>query len=558
MRAMVKAFDSKYQYGIFHIMFTGIGVTTLYAQIISLFSGVGLWANVFLIAICLCGFLAGKKNMVQEWRIMNQQLFETISKKRLYLGILVTVLAMVCFALASAGPAKLIDTDWYHAQTIRWIEEYGCVKGVANLFTSLGFNSSQHYFDALFSMKFLFGQSLKGTGGYFGLLLFLHGWFRLLNIRRGDRTIGDIITPANAMAAAEIVYVIIITAFFTDPYTDTLPNCLSFFILTEWIALLEEKGEGKKEEVFPYAFLCILAVFATVVKTSAAILILLVIQPAIMLIQNKEWKKIGGYLLIGLLSAVPFFLTNIKTSGYLVYLASGVDLFDVPWKIDVEVLRYSVDSMIHDARGVNKTMEEVLDVGLRWIPDWFRNESISHQILYLAVLGVFLFDVMLFIKDMIVKRKQDIQHLLVRGVIYLSLFYWLMTIPQVKYSWTFLLAPLVLVPAYYIRRERGLFSLLTKAVGVLAAGVLLLYAGFYTYRTIGYIKTAVPDYLVKQADYEHHSMASVEIGGLTFYIRDEESDILCGYYVFPYINDESVLESLEVGESLKDGFYIGQ
>lgn len=543
MQALTKAFRSDYRYGIFHMVFAGIMVTTCYAQIFSLFTGVGLLANVILLLFCLCYLIMGKGSIRQVFSGFGSDGTPVI---RTRIGILVAVIAVICFALASSGPAKLIDTDWYHAQTIRWIEEYGCVKGIANLFTSLGFNSSQHYFDALFSMKFLFGQSMKGTGGFFGLLLFLHGWSRLVKVRKSGGHIAD------AMAVAEIVYVIIITAFFTDPYTDTLPNCLSFFILTEWIALLEEK----EADVFPYAYLCILAVFATVVKTSAVIMILLVIQPAVILIKHKEWKKIIGYLVIGIAVAVPFFLTNIRTSGYLVYLASGVDLFDVPWKIDVEILKHSVDSMIHDARGVNKTMEEVMNAGLTWIPDWFRNDSLSHQILYLAILAVMVFDWTMIIINLVKRQKQDGKMLLVRGVVYLSLIYWLMTIPQVKYCWAYLLAPLALVPAYYLRHMQGRLRWLVWGSGALAAGVLLMYTAFYSYRTMGYIRTAIPDYLIWQADYERHEMKPVKKDSHTFFVREEEGDILCGYYVFPYLHDEEILESLVVGESLRDGFYL--
>ncbi len=432
-----RMFGSGYQGGIFHVMFVGIMITTCYAQVFSLFAGVRMAANILLILFCF-GFAAffRKANMKAAlgWKAgLIADIAPQSSRKR---GIMVAVLIVVTliFALAAAGPAKLIDTDWYHAQTIRWIEEFGSVKGIANLFPSLGFNSSQHYFDALFSMKFLLGQSLKGSGGFFALLLFLHGFFRLLKCKRGGSHIAD------AMAVAEIVYVIIITSFFTDPYTDTLPNCLTFFIVTEWIAMLAKE----EKEIFPYALLCILAVFAAVVKTSAVLVALLVIYPAVLLIQRREWKHIAGYLLTGITVAVPFFLTNIRTSGYLVYLASAIDWFDVWWKSDIGIMKAAAGSMIHGVRGVWKPVEEVMNVGLRWIPDWFGSESLSHQILYIAVGGMVAFDLLMVIRDILKPRKPDWPMLLVRVVIVGNLVYWLFTIPQVKYGWACLLAPLAL------------------------------------------------------------------------------------------------------------------
>ncbi len=542
-----KILKTDVEMSLFHKLFAGIMITTCYAQVFSLFGGVGMLANLIIILVCILYIVISRKSLLAE---LDKDLH--IFKEKPFLSVCLGLLPVILFALVSSGPPKLIDTDWYHAQTIRWIEEYGCVKGVSNLFYSLGFNGAQHYFDALYSMKFIFGQSLKGAGGYFGLLLFLHGAFRLLGAKQRKHHIAD------ALAGAEIIYIIIITAFFTDPYTDTLPNCLIFFILTEWISLTEESDDNRKVIIFPYAFLCVLAVFATVAKTSAVIIVLLVIYPAVLLIRQKAWKEIAVYILTGLLVIVPFFITNVITSGYLVYLASGADFFKVPWKIDIEVLRYSVDSMIHGARAVNASMDETLNNGLAWIPQWFRNDSASHKILYLGIMGMFLFDVVMIIRDLLTGRKQDLRLIFLRAVVYIGLVYWLMTIPQVKYCWALLLTPLAVVPAVYLKqKEKGAFKYITLLATLGALGIFALYGGFYSYRTLGYVKTAFPHYLIKQADYEQHQMVPVEKDGQTFYIREKDGSIVCGYYVFPYLNDEDMLDTLVVGQSPKDGYSLG-
>lgn len=533
----------------FYDLFAGIMCTTCYAQVYSLFGGVGLGANIGLLVFCLIyALLFGKKVAVElgSWLGEKREELPSFVKKGLLCAL---VLGTAAYALATSGAPKLIDTDWYHAQTIRWIEEYGCVTGVANLFYSLGFNSAQHYFDALYSMKAVFGVSLHATGGYFGILLLFHGLLRLAGWKTHKRHIGD------GLAFAEVVYTIIVTAFFADPYTDTLPNCLVFFILTEWITLLE----AEEKEDFPYSFLCIFGVFATVVKTSVVMVVLLVIQPAIWLIKNKSWEKIAGYILTGILIAVPFFITNVRVTGYLVYLASAVDLFDVPWKIDVEIVKYSVASMIHDARAVQATMDEALNSGLAWVPTWFKNDSVSHRILYLAICFLLLFDIAGTIFSVLKKKAPELPMLLPRLVVLIGLIYWFFTIPQVKYCWVFLLFPLVVVPLIYLEKfkERGRIGKLAVMTTVLTGGaVLLMYIGFYGLRTLGYIRDALPDTLVMQTDYQKYEMKPVEKDGHTFYIREEGGAIVCGYYVFPYLNDEELLDRLVTGEKLSDGFSL--
>lgn len=535
----------------FYDLFAGIMCTTCYAQVYSLFGGVTLGANVGLLIFCLIyAVLFGKKaaGEIGGWLHDRKGEMSPLVKKGL---ICVTVLGAVVYALATSGAPKLIDTDWYHAQTIRWIEEYGCVTGVANLFYSLGFNSAQHYFDALYSMKAMFGVSLHATGGYFGLLLLFHGLIRLAGWKAHRRHIAD------SLALAEVVYTIIVTAFFADPYTDTLPNCLVFFILTEWITLLETE----EKEDFPYAFLCIFGIFATVVKTSVVMVVLLVIQPAIQLIRNKNWGKIAGYILAGILIAVPFFITNVRVTGYLVYLASAVDLFDVPWKIDIEIVKYSVDSMIHDARAVNAAWDEALHNGLAWVPIWFKNDSVSHRILYLAVSFLLAFDIVGTTYYAIKKRTAELPMLLPRLVVIIGLVYWFFTIPQVKYCWVFLLFPLVVVPMIYLEKFKDRSRIgkwAVMAATVTGSAVLLMFTGFYSLRTLGYVRDAVPNTLVRQADYQRYEMKPVEKDGHTFYVREEGGAIVCGYYVFPYLNEEELLDKLVTGEQLSDGFYLNQ
>ena len=480
-----------------------------------------------------------KKMLFYIWESLSQ---DGKNKKKVYIFIL--IFTAISFALASSGPAKLIDTDWYHAQTIRWIEEFGCVKGVANLFYALGFNNAQHYFDALFSMKCFMGQSLRGTGGFFGFLLFAHGLHRIIAWNKHERHIAD------SLAAWEIVYTIIITAFYADPYTDTLPNILILFIMTEWIAQLEEK----KKDIEMLAFYCILGVFATVAKTSAAMVVLVVIYPVYLLVKEKKSKQIIIYIIIGFLVTIPYFVTNIITTGYPIYLLTSGDFLNVPWKIDASVLKYSVDNMVQFARLPDATIEEALNCGLRWIPKWFMRESISHQILYLSILLFLLYDIVQIIIKCIQKKIYDPWMILPRFVSFLGILYWLFTIPQVKYCWAYLIIPVAVIPAYYFEQDVTKKKIVTKALMLIALGLMVLYSGFYGLRTIKYMKDGIK-FGIRQVDYENHIFDSVEKNGHTFYTRIDGGDIVCGYYIFPYLDNKDRFEELVVGESLGDGFY---
>ena len=529
-------------YGFMHVLLAGILGTTIYAQVFSLFYRVNIEANILLIVI-LAGYALWQRKYIADMLRLWKEDFSSLGKGKIIVYVLF-FMAVFVFAVSGAGPAKLIDTDWYHAQTIRWIEEFGCVKGVANLFYALGFNNAQHYFDALFSMVWGFGQSMRATGGFFGLIIFAHGLFRVAGWKNHSRHIADY------LAVWEMGYSIIVTAFYTDPYVDTLPNILVLFIVTEWMALVEEK----KEDTVWFGFYCLLAVFAVVCKTSVAPVVFLTVYAVYLLIKQKKAIQILWYLGIGFLMAVPFVITNIITSGYMIYLLTAVDVFDVNWKIDAGVLQYCVDDMVATARNVMASHDEVLHCGLKWVPDWFANESISHQILYLVIVVVALYDLVQIVVALCKKKDLDFAMLWPRICVYIGLVYWFFTIPQVKYCWSFLILATALAPIYYLdKKENNAFVL--KGLMALSVLMLLMYTGFYSLRTLGYIKDYAPHYPVKQADYKNNVLSPVEKDGQTFYIRFDGGDIVCGYYAFPYMDNVQDMEKLVVGDSLSDGFY---
>jgi len=525
--------DSRPDFGTGYVLVAGLLGTVLYAQIFSLFYRVNIEANILLIALILFYAIANRKYIRSFF-----------SKRKINYGVCALLgLVVLAYAAASAGKAVLIDTHWYHAQTIRWIEELGCVKGTANLFYALGFNNAQHYFDALFSMEWLFGQSLRGTGGFAGLFLMIHGILRLSGFRKHSRHTAD------ALAMGEILYSIIVTAFFTEAYVDTLPNALVLFIFTEWFVLLEKE----KNDTSYFGLLCLFGVFAVVLKTSVAMVVCLTAYPVYLFVKQKKVWQIFLYTGMGFCICLPYLITNVIVTGYPIYLFSWFDVFPVHWKIDVEVMKYMVDNMVASARNPAIPMDVALNCGLDWVPVWFRNESISHRILYLGIFALLLFDVIHMILDLIRKRKPDGWVIFPRICVYMGLVYWFFTIPQVKYCWAFLILPLVLVPCYYYEHNSGIME---KLLLLLAGGIFVLYAGFYSLRTFGYVKTGITMYPIMQADYDSYELEEVEKDGLIFYQRKDGGDIVCGYHVFPYLENKDSIDRLVVGDKLKDGFYF--
>lgn len=139
----------------------GLVCVTVYAQFFSLFAGVGLWANVVLCAFCTLTVSVDRKAFMAALR-------------RMVFSRLALCAVGILFLLFSYGASRGIihyDTGLYHAQSIRWIEEYGVVRGLGNLHCGLAYNSSAFALSALYSMAFLGGQSYHCAAGWLSFLL---------------------------------------------------------------------------------------------------------------------------------------------------------------------------------------------------------------------------------------------------------------------------------------------------------------------------------------------------------------------------------------------------
>lgn len=59
-------------------------------------------------------------------------------------AVLSCVMCLLGAAYFASGHVVWLDTGIYHAQSLRWVKEFGSVPGLGNLFPQQGFNSAWH------------------------------------------------------------------------------------------------------------------------------------------------------------------------------------------------------------------------------------------------------------------------------------------------------------------------------------------------------------------------------------------------------------------------------
>ncbi len=182
------------------IIFAGLTFLTVYTQLLSLFIPIGIWANVILCIVSIALIIVRRKSLFEYFRFcFNNKL---------------TKLALACFItliwlyLSSRG-WQHTDTASYHRQTIGWIQNYGIVKGLANLHYRLGYNSAIFSLFALVPMKEVFTKTpVYSLNGYFALLLTLNSVSVFKSLKEKSIKLSDFIKAASIYYLEMIVYII--------------------------------------------------------------------------------------------------------------------------------------------------------------------------------------------------------------------------------------------------------------------------------------------------------------------------------------------------------------
>lgn len=508
-------------------LYAGIGVVTVYAQLFSIFWKVGLMANILLLFICGVCVLVYRKDIWDNLRTF--RLTVTPVKAA------VIIVLLLAFAYGASTGIIHYDTGLYHAQSIRWIEEYGVVPGLGNLHSRLAYNSASFCLSALYSMSFLGGQSYHCCAGFLAFLLALVCTEAITGNRPKKPLLSDF------ARIISVYYLLMIFDEMVSPASDYFMVLLVFYIVIRWLELIERK-EGS---YLPYALLCVLCVVVLTVKLSGALILLLVFKPAVMMIREKKIKKIGKFLGLGILTVAPFLARNVILSGWLIYPFTFLDLFSFDFKIPKGMADYDAKEIQVWGRGF-RDVERYDDSLMDWLPQWINSLDGSNKVFLILALSGAVLLVMLAIYGLFKKKRDMADFLHIAGTINVCFLFWLSSAPLIRYGCVFLWLSPTLVWGYiylkispHLDRFKIYFILLTL-FGVYKLAVFGMEVG----------RSATTQYLIKQKDYENYETIAYELHGYTFYYPKEGDRT--GYRDFPAAPVKA--EDIFRGETIKEGF----
>lgn len=514
----------------------GIVASTIYTEYVSCFMKIGAVAHLVLLAVAIASGIIGRTK-VQSYLQQAKTLFFS------WEGLFYIAFLLFIAFFTSRGEFHT-DTNIYHAQNIRLYEEYGLIKGMGNLQNHYAYNSSYLAFAAIFSMKWLVGQSLHTTTGFLEVFFCVYAFYGIKRFKEHNQHLADF------MKLAIPFYVLVILIRSMSPATDFGTMLATLYVLSAWCDNLEEE-----KSLFRYSLLAVISVFIMTMKFSACFMVLLAFYPGICLIKEKKWKRVLLCVLSGIVILFPFLLRNILISGWLLYPFDKIDIFRVQWKIPKEYL-------LHDAAQIKVWGRCLYDVQLldaplkEWLPRWWETQERYEQMfLGSMVMGTLLFGVEM-LEGVFKRRKVDWEFIMLLISVYANIAVWFFMAPFIRYGLAFLFAvPFLAMGKWFSQEKKGLYGIVTG--GLVFCIVTCLSPYWDRYITDGgvFLKQHFTDpYYVSQKDYDVGNMDSVEINGVTVYY-DSTCNEVNSYFTCPGTCYEFMLErSTLMGDSLVDGF----
>lgn len=418
------------------VALTGLTALSTIVGYLSIFVSTGLISNVLLLAFAIPWGLCERQRLHRALA----DYVERIKRTDKYL-ILVFVLAFFVVLMQSTSVPLVYDTGLYHAQAIKWIEEYKQVPGLANLHSRLGFNSSWLWLSALFSLSFLRSEPFHVLDGWFMLLIIIYALDGVRNLAKGKFQLGSIIRVA--------VFVIGIPLSWSEissPYLD-MPVMLTVWLL--FASFLDETDARDADFNVQHALIVVLSCFVVTLKLSAVPILILsfyILGTAYL----KDKRNLFVLTGIAFLIMVPWFIRNIIQTGYLVYPFPAIDIFGFDWKLPAEYVSNEERWIESWARIPGVEPDLVLNLPWQaWIPIWFQWQPVQDKLLSLWILFFSLVNVVRLAINArnlgyVMKHASAIA---VWASVCVGVLFWFLTAPGFRFGYGFLVVLAILLAA---------------------------------------------------------------------------------------------------------------
>ena len=486
------------------------------------------------IVILFSCLLIGTLILFNAWLLLYFQNVYVYSLKRIKENF-------VCFSLAAIyipiiffksmyQPSLHYDAGLYHIQTIKWIEEYPPIAGIANLNYTFGYNFNIFTWYAVSSFQTLFKQPVYAIN--FTLLSIFSVWVFFKTAAA--------VKSKNYLYACCLMLVIYSMMYHFLPHISTTTTNTPVFVLLMVIVLSLVNLE-KNKDIF--CSIIILSIYSITIKLSAVPISILTIYALIKSFDIRNRKYICACILsLGIL--IPWLIKNVILTGWLLYPFPNLDLFSFDWKVPINDVVSAKEVIKNFSQGNSDSPTNP------WLKQWlYRQTAIDLCILFIIPIIVYLLLIGIYKKKILLNQYYLIGFVTsILGVLFMFL-----SSPSLSYSIAFFLSILLLY---------------TKIINLQAAGFA------YVFYTISFIISVAflkdnwyhPWHFIKHIDKRiivPYSLDDADKNKFAYFLIDNK--VKCYY---PIGSDQcfdqplpctyKIMDRLHLrGETIDQGFYRG-
>ncbi|EMK17532.1 putative membrane protein [Leptospira kirschneri serovar Bim str. 1051] len=393
----------------------GLSVTNTLVSFVSLF--LPITVSVLYIFLLFCSVF-----LYFERENLKSLAFDWIRKSIVFIITFPFLLSALIFSL---NPPFAYDSGLYHIQSIKWIQEYSVVPGLANLHGRFGFNPNIFTIFALTSLKEIFKQEIFSVNFLVYSLLVLHSINRIYKILKQEGF-------TNSFLLNSIVLFLVLEQFMSlsSPTPDLISIVLPLYILTN----LPKNENHSKLNLENYFASIILSVYTISVKLSTVPLCILIL---LLMIRYKfDRKKLSIVISIMFLILLPWLIRNVILSGYLIYPFPAIDIFNFDWKVPLNAVVSEKLSITGWARNPGEGYKEAAQMKFwEWFPIWWSSISKLNR---LFIVISFLSPIFIFIYSLFKKVKIDFQTFAILFTSWMGAIFWILLAPDIRFGKAFL------------------------------------------------------------------------------------------------------------------------
>ena len=387
-------------------------------------------------AIGLVGIWYVPRNLFQNYQL------NTLLKHLKNPALVLTGLLLfgLCCMQALSGSINY-DAGMYYISSIRWLNEYPIVPGLANLFPQFGFNHSYFTFVALLNAA-PHANTHFALGGIALLCLTVLTLASsgITNLRFGWLLIGIMM-----MALGKS------TQLLASPAPDMIVGFIEIALFTNLVALV---GHTFINQNLRIVIILLLSIQVVTIKLSAAIYALACIG-VVLPFYFKQFKDHQGVSIrLALLGGGIFILHIIRgylTSGYPLFPSTALGIHSLDWIATTEGAKQSAKIIYDYARNEGLPPSQ-WQSDWKWLPFWWEQQLINHGLwISICFASIGLHGVLLTLRRPLIDRHLLWLYMPLVGAI----VFWFFTAP----AWRFLgVIPFLLIALSSWLSLRILFS----------------------------------------------------------------------------------------------------